>query len=138
MRLSCGTDSFPMVRHEVAVELIAGLGFEGHDLMVAGNRGDGPANGTKLQLEEMVADPTRCAGVMEERVRGRGLEINDLFASPWTDFHTMGMNNPDDGERAAAWELFEKVLELAIALRVPGITMPWKPVSVPEISANVS
>lgn len=124
MRLSCGTDSFPMVPHEVSVQVISGLGFEGHDLMVAGGRGDGPANGTKLQLEEMVADPAKCAGIMDERVRGRGLEINDLFATPWTDFHTMGMNNPDDGERADAWEMFEKVLELAKALRVPGITMP--------------
>jgi sugar phosphate isomerase/epimerase len=124
VRLSCGTDSFPMVPHEVSVELIRRMGFDGHDLMVAGNRGDGPANGTKLQLEEMVADPERCAGVMDERVRGRGLEISDLFASPWTDFHTMGMNNPDPGEQAAAWALFEKVLALAIALRAPGITMP--------------
>ena len=80
MKLSCGTDSFPILAHEVTVELIAGLGFEGHDVMLEANRRDIP-------LAEVRRDINGWAGRLDERVRGRGLEFSDIAAAaispPW-------------------------------------------------------
>ena len=56
-------------------------------------------------------------------MRGRGLEVADVFVIPWTDFRTLAPNHPDPAERAASTALFEDVLEFASALRSPGITI---------------
>jgi sugar phosphate isomerase/epimerase len=123
IRLSCGSDSFPLVQHELMSSIVAGLGFDGFDLMVAGNRA-GTANATNLRLEEILADPAGWAGRLDERLRSRGLEISDFFASPWTDLETMAPNHPDPAELRRGHEMFERVLECALHLGVSGITMP--------------
>ncbi len=123
IRLSSGTDSFPTIPHELALALAAGLGFEGHDLMVAGNRLS-TDNKTGLRLEDMLADPVVWVGRIEERVQRHGLMLSDLFASPWTDLETMAPNHPDAGERRRGHEFFERVLDFAQQLGAPGITMP--------------
>ena len=38
MKLACGDHSFPMLNHEATIDLIAGMGFEGFDLALMGNR----------------------------------------------------------------------------------------------------
>lgn len=115
MRLSCGTDSFPLLPHNVMLDLIAGLGFEGHDIcLVQGDRG-------VLSLDEARRDIDGWAGRLDERIRGRGLEIADLAA--WADYDRMSPNHPDSEQRKEGLALFRDVVKLASRLRAPGITM---------------
>jgi sugar phosphate isomerase/epimerase len=123
IRLSTGTDAFPTIPHEVTLELTARLGFAGHDLMMAGNRLSAD-NFTTLRLEEMLAAPRLWAGRIEERLARHGIVLSDLFASPRTDLETMSQNHPDPAERGRGHEFFECVLEFAVELGAPGITMP--------------
>lgn len=123
IRLSTGTDAFPTIPHELTLELTARLGFEGHDLMMAGNRLDAH-NFTTLRLEDMLRESKLWAGRIGERLDRHGVVLSDLFASPWTDLETMAANNPDASERLRGHEFFEQVLEFAAELGAPGITMP--------------
>ena len=114
-RLGCCHHSFPALPHELAVDLISRLGFDGCDLMVSGNR-------FHLHPEVVRKDVSGWASRLDERVRGRGLEIADLFVIPWSDFETMAPNHPAESERERGAALFADMLELACLLRAPGIT----------------
>ena len=116
MRLACGDHSFPVLPHEQTVELVRMLGFEAFDLAVMGNR-------SHIRPEAIRDDIPGWAGKLEERIRGRGLDVADVFCIPWTDFQTMAPNNPDDVEQERGRELFRDMLELSVRLGSPGLTM---------------
>lgn len=116
MKLSCGDHSFPVLPHEQTVELVKMLGFDGFDLAVMGNR-------SHVRPEAIRGDIPGWAGRLEERIRGRGLEITDVFCIPWTDFAVMAPNNPDAVERERGTALFRDMLELTVRLGAPGLTM---------------
>jgi sugar phosphate isomerase/epimerase len=116
MRLSCGDHSFPVLPHEQTVELVKLLGFEAFDLGMLGNR-------SQVRPEAIRDDIPGWAGRLEERIRGRGLEIADVFCIPWTDFATMAPNNPDDAERERGTALFRDMLDLTVRIGAPGLTM---------------
>ena len=116
MKLSCGDHSFPVLPHEQTVELVKMLGFDAFDLGVMGNR-------SHVRPENIRDDIPGWAGRLEERIRGRGLEIADVFCIPWTDFTVMAPNNPDAAERERGTALFRDMLELTVRLGAPGLTM---------------
>lgn len=116
MRLSCGNDSFPALPHDVSVELVARLGFDGYDLSLAGDR-------SQVRPADVLSDIGRWAGMLEERVRGRGLEFSDVFYVPDSSFEVMAPNHPDQGEREQGREQFRAMLELVARLGSPGMTM---------------
>ena len=116
MQLSCGDHSFPVLPHEQTVELVKMLGFDAFDLAVMGNR-------SHVRPEVIRDDIPAWAGRLEERIRGRGLEIADVFCIPWTDFAVMAPNNPDAAERERGTALFRDMLELTVRLGAPGLTM---------------
>jgi sugar phosphate isomerase/epimerase len=104
-----------MIPHEVTLDLIASLGFEGHDIsLVQGDHG-------VLSLDQVRQDIDGWAGRLDERIRGRGLEIADLAA--WADYDRMSPNHPDSEQRKEGLKLFRDVVKLATRLRVTGITM---------------
>ena len=114
--LACGDHSFPVLPHEQTVELVKMLGFDAFDLAVMGNR-------SHVRPEMIRHDIPGWAGRLEERIRGRGLEIADVFCIPWTDFETMAPNNPDVAERDRGTDLFRDMLDLTVRLGAPGLTM---------------
>jgi sugar phosphate isomerase/epimerase len=116
VRLACADDTFRLLDHEAIVDLIRLLELDGVDLCVMEAR-------SALRPDELRADPARWAEVLDERVRGRGLEVADVFVIPWTDFRTMAPNHPDPAEREASRALFGDLLELAARLRSPGMTI---------------
>jgi sugar phosphate isomerase/epimerase len=116
VHLSCGDHSFPVLPHTQTVELVKMLGFEAFDLAVMGNR-------SHVRPEVIREDIPGWAGRLEERIRGRGLEIADVFCIPWTDFATMAPNHPDEAERARGTGMFRDMLELTVRLGAPGLTM---------------
>ena len=116
MKLACGDHSFPLLEHERVCDLVQALGFEAIDIGLMGNR-------SHVRPEVVREDPLEWAGRLDERVRGRGLEIADLFLIPWSDFETFAPNHPDAAERGRAAELFRDTLRFASALRLTGMTM---------------
>lgn len=116
MKLACGDHSFPLLEHEAVCDLARLLGFGAIDIGLMGDR-------SHVRPEIVRKNPLEWAGRLDERVRGRGLEIADLFLIPWTDFETLSPNHPDAAERERAAELFRDVLRFAAALRVSGMTM---------------
>jgi sugar phosphate isomerase/epimerase len=116
MRLACADDTFRLLGHEHICALIAMLGLDGVDVCLMKDR-------SSLRLEDVRADVPGTAAALEERIRGRGLEIADVFVIPWTDFRTLAPNHPDAAEREASRALFGDMLELAARLRSPGLTI---------------
>jgi sugar phosphate isomerase/epimerase len=80
-------------------------------------------NRSHVRPEVIREDIPGWAGRLEERIRGRGLEIADVFCIPWTDFQTMAPNSPDVAERERGTALFRDMLELTVRLGAPGLTM---------------
>jgi len=105
-----------MLRHELAIQLIAGMGFEGFDLALS-------SNSTHIRPDMVMADIAGWAGRLEERVRGRGLEFADIVCLTATDFRTMAVNSPDASERKRGEAYFRGILEFARVVGSPGLTM---------------
>jgi sugar phosphate isomerase/epimerase len=116
IRLSCGDHSFPLLPHELVVDLIAGLGFDGLNLIIWGNR-------SSVRPDEIRADVSGWAGRLAERVRSRGLEFADIVAIPWTDYESLALNHPDPEERERSFAFFADMLELTVRLGAPTLTM---------------
>ena len=116
MRLSCGDHSFPLVPHETVLDIVAALGFDGLNLVLWGNR-------SHVRPDAIRADVAGWAGRLEERIRGRGLEIADLVCIPWTDYETLAVNHPDVAERERSRAFFGDMLDFAVRLGVPGLTL---------------
>jgi len=100
----------------MACDLIAGLGFEGIDIGLMGNR-------SHVRPEVVREDIAGEAGRVAERVAGRGLAVADVFLIPWTDYRVMAPNHPDDGERERGRALFREMLEFTQRVGAPGITI---------------
>lgn len=116
MRLACGDHSFPLLQHEHVCDLVRMLGFDAIDVGLMGNR-------SHVRPEVVRDDVAGWAGRISERVRGRGLEIADVFLIPWTDFEVMAPNHPDPDERARAAALFRDVLDFTVRVGGAGLTM---------------
>lgn len=114
--LSCGDHSFLALEHELAIELIARLGFDAVNLIIWGTR-------SRVHAGQVREDIAGWAGRLDERVRGHGLEIADVVAIPGNDYATMAPNHPDALERERSSAFFRDMLELTARLRAPGLTM---------------
>src|ERR1700722_16371880 len=116
MKLACGNGSFPLLDNDTSVELVARMGFEGFELMLAGNR-------PSMPVDEITRDVVSWSKIFGERFRSRGLACSDVFCIPWSDYETMAPNNPDCAERERGRSLFRSMLALCEGLEAPGITM---------------
>lgn len=116
MKLACADDTFRLLEHESILELVRLLGLDGVDVCLMEAR-------SSLRLEDVRADVAGSAARLDEQVRGRGLEVADVFVIPWTDFRTLAPNHPDARERTASAALFEDMLDFAARLRSPGMTI---------------
>lgn len=117
MRLAAGGESFPLLPQRVSIQLIAALGFEGYELILRGQNSSG------VRLEDVRADIPTWAGRFDERVRGQGLEFAEIFCAPGSSLRTLAVNHPDADERGRSWALFQDMLELAVRVGSPGLTM---------------
>ena len=104
-----------MLPHEVTLDLIAGMGFEGHDLTLI------EGTNSPISLDVVRQDIGHWAPILEDRVRSRGLEIADVAA--WGSYDRMSPNHPDPVARENGLAMFRDVLALAVALKAPGLTM---------------
>jgi sugar phosphate isomerase/epimerase len=106
----------PKVPHVVAVELIAALGFEAHDLLLIGNS-------SAVHLDDVRSDIRGWAARLDERIRSRGLAIPDVFGIPDGAPAALAPNHPDPNEVERSHALFQDMLDFAVLLGCPGMTM---------------
>jgi sugar phosphate isomerase/epimerase len=117
VKLACADDTFRLLRpHRAALELVAALGVEGVDIFLAGNR-------SIIRPEDVRSDLAGAAAAIHADLADVGLAVSDVFVLPWTDLETMAPNHPDADERARSRELFRDMLELAVRLEAPGLTI---------------
>lgn len=117
MRLSCSQWSFPLIDGELALDVIARLGFEQVDVMISPE-----GSGAHHEHDAVSADLPGSALRLREQLDARGLELADVFWAPAEDYASRAVNNPDPALRAAAGERFEAMLELVSLLGGSGLT----------------
>lgn len=116
MRLSCADFTWPNLRHQFVLDLIAELGFEGVDLGLYS-----PALPvTPAMVRE---NPPLWAGIIRERLATRGLEAADVFVMPSLDLEEMSVNNPDAAQQERAATFFHDMLDFVVHLGAPGMSM---------------
>lgn len=113
--LSCADYTWPAVPHELALDIVAGLGFTAVDLGYMYGR-------SHVRPEEAGADIAAWAGRIGERCAARGLAVADVFYQA-PDFETWAVSHPDAAEIARGAGPFAGALELARRLGSPGVTI---------------
>ena len=87
IKLGCADYTWPMLTHEAVLEHVKGLGVEGIDLGLFGNR-------SHLRPEVVRLDPAMWAGRIGERLDRVGLALSDVFFIPWTNIQRLAANHP--------------------------------------------
>ena len=116
MRLACADFSWPGLRPEFVLDLIAELDIEGVSMAFMGGL-------TANTPESVAADPEGRAAHISESLERRGLVAADVFLIPRVDLVGMSVNHPDPAERARSDELFESFVRFAHAVGSTGMTV---------------
>jgi len=117
MRLALTDNTFRLLQPwERVLDLARLLELEAVDVCVMGNR-------SHLRPEEIRDDIPGAAERIATGLADRGLAVSDLFCIPWTDFERLAPNHPDSAEHAASQALFDDLLDLAVRIAAPGMTM---------------
>jgi sugar phosphate isomerase/epimerase len=123
VRLACSEFSFLSLSHELALDLVAGLGFEGVDISLM-------LGYAHLPVPEVFENPQEWGRRMLSMTTNRGLAAADVNFLPGGDFEKLAVNHPGPGDRTRAAELFRRALEFASAAgsrhmtMLPGIFWP--------------
>jgi sugar phosphate isomerase/epimerase len=121
--LACADFSFPLLPHDLALDLIAGLGFEGVDVSLM-------LSNSHLPVEEVMANPAGWAQTVKSKLSARGLALADVNFTPGKDFQTRTLNDPDPAVRRQARDGFFRALEFTAAAGgrhitlLPGVAWP--------------
>ncbi len=114
LKLACADFTFPLLPHDHVLDLIAGLGIEGVDVGVFGER-------SHLRLDRVAKDIRGSARELSAKIRDRGLELSDIFLIPG-DFRTLAPNDPAPGMRSKSRDLFQRILEFTARCNAPHMT----------------
>lgn len=115
MTLSCADYTWPALPHQLALDLVAGLGFTAVDIGYMYGR-------SHVRPEVVGTDVAGWAGRLAERCDARSLAVADVFYQA-PDFVTMSVNHPDPTEVERGMPLFTGALELASRVGSPGVTI---------------
>ena len=115
MRLASADFSWPGLRSELVLDLIAELGLDGVSMMFMEGLPD-------RSPRDVAAQPERWAERLGGQLADRGLVVVDVFLNPSPDLARLAVNHPDPAERAAGDELFEGFLAFASRLGSSGLT----------------
>lgn len=129
IRLACSDFSFLSLPHELALDVIAGIGADGADISLM--RGY-----SHLPVDDVLASPAGWGQRVSQRLRERNLATADVNFLPGGDFEKLAVNHPDAGERDTARGLFRRAIEFTSAAGGSHLTMlpgvPWPAESVDQ------
>lgn len=115
-KLSCADSAFPCLSHDAALAVIADLGIPAVDVCIWAGYDHNPP-------DQACADPAAAADRIGERLQRHGLAIADLFAILAESFEDLAVNNPDPAVREESLRRFEALVDLAVRLDSPGLTI---------------
>ncbi|HZP00474.1 MAG TPA: TIM barrel protein [Terriglobia bacterium] len=121
--LACSDFSFPLLPHDLALDLIAGMGFEGVDVsLMVGN--------SHLPVEKVFTDPSPWGRDVRAKVEARGLKIADVNFTPGRGFSERALNHPEARVRRESSERFRRALEFSAGCKARHMTLlpgiPWE------------
>jgi sugar phosphate isomerase/epimerase len=125
-RLSCADYAFPLLAHDVALDLIARLGFPSVDLGLFAGR-------SHLRPEAVFQEPERWVTATRERLSKASLGVADVFGTPSDDPFAVSLNHPDRVQREEAVAFVEALIAYASSIGathvtvLPGVAYPGEP-----------
>jgi sugar phosphate isomerase/epimerase len=121
LKLSCADFSFPLLPHDVALKMIAWLGWRGVDIGLFAGR-------SHLRPEKELAHPEKKGAALRGRLAAEGLVAADIFLQLHENFTDFAVNHPDVARREYARQQFLKTADYAAAAGskhltiLPGVT----------------
>jgi sugar phosphate isomerase/epimerase len=125
LKLACADFTFPLLRHEQALKLVALLGFRGIDIGLFEAR-------SHLQPSHVTPHLAASAKELSQKVGDCGLEFADVFFQA-PSFENMAANHPDTNERMQGRDLFLRMLEFTLRCNarhmtgLPGVEWQGEP-----------
>jgi sugar phosphate isomerase/epimerase len=116
MRLASADFTWPGLRPEFVLDLIAELGMGGVSMAFMGGL-------TTRDPAEVAADPKGWAERVARDLADRDLAAADVFLIPDVSLVGMAVNHPDPGERQRSEEMFDSFLGFATGVGAPGMTI---------------
>lgn len=114
--LACADFSFPLLDHNLALTLIAGMKIEGVDVsLMFGN--------AHLDVQECLEKPEVEGRLLSNRVQAHGLRIADVNFTPGRDFRERALNHPEPAERELSREWYRRALGFAAEAGSPHMTL---------------
>jgi sugar phosphate isomerase/epimerase len=108
--------SWPGMRHEWVLDLLAELGFSGVDVALWSGY-------TPLTPEDVRSDVAVWAGRVRERLETRGLVVSDVFPVVSMELVPYSINHPDASQREGSDAFFRDMLEFASHLEADHMTV---------------
>ena len=106
MKLACADFTFPLLKHEHALKLIAMLEFQGVDIGLFEER-------SHLWPSREFENVSASARALKTKLNDLGLQAADIFLQMAEDFEPYAINHPETSRREKARDWFEKTLEYA-------------------------
>ena len=104
--LACADFSFPLLPHDLALDLIAGMGICGVDISLM-------LQNSHLDVEDAISRPGEIATDLARRLATRGLSIADINFTPGRDFRTRSLNHPDPFVQRESGDWFCRAVSFA-------------------------
>jgi sugar phosphate isomerase/epimerase len=108
LKFSCADFTFPLLRHEAALKVIALLGLRGADIGLFAGR-------SHLRPETELRNPSRSGAVLRRRLAREGLVAADIFLQLHENFTDYAVNHPEAARRQFARQQFLRTLDYAAA-----------------------
>ena len=115
LKLACPDFTFPLLKHEQALQLIAMLGMKGVDIGLFENR-------SHLQPSIEFKNVRRSARRLKRKLDNLGLKTADVFMQS-EDSHTLAINHPQCSYRRQLSEWYFKTLEYAAECNCHHVTI---------------
>jgi sugar phosphate isomerase/epimerase len=115
LKLACADFTFPLLRHDRALNLIAALEMDGVDVGLFEGR-------SHLWPSKEFENAAVNATALAQKLADRGLKPADVFLQMDADFIPYAINHPEQSRRERARDWFERTLEYAARLGSPHVT----------------
>src|SRR5665213_2923687 len=115
LKLATADFSFPLLRHDNVLDLIAMLDFDGVDIGLFEGR-------SHLWPSRELKSPTLSGKRLGKKLSARGLRCADVFLQMAPDFVPFAVNHPEAGRRRKARDWFLKTIEYAAAAGAGHVT----------------
>jgi sugar phosphate isomerase/epimerase len=104
--LGCADFAFPLLPHNLVLDLIAGLSIKGVDVSLM-------LGSSHLDVEDALHRPAEVGKDLSKRVSNKGLVISDINFMPAQDFRTLAINHPDVQMRRESADWFRRAIDFA-------------------------